>query len=71
MTDHGVRGVEDVEEPAADGGGHDVVLLAAGAGADPSQRQKHRQRRAHAEEVFHLRDKGVKTAFDKIPTGSN
>lgn len=36
QTDHRVRGVEDVEEPAADGGGHDVVLLAAGAGADPS-----------------------------------
>lgn len=57
MTDHGVCGVEDVEEPTADGGGHDVVLLAAGARADPSQRQKHGQRRAHAKEVFYLRDK--------------
>lgn len=70
MTDHGVRGVEDVEEPPADGGGHDVVLLAAGAGADPSQSQKHSQRRAHAKEVFHLRDKGAKTALDIIPMGS-
>lgn len=52
--------MEDVEEPAADGGGHDVVLLAAGARADPSQRQEHRQGRTHAKEVFHLRDEGGK-----------
>lgn len=49
--------MEDIEEPAADGGGKDVVLMAAGAGAYPSQGQEHRQRRAHAEEVFHLREK--------------
>ena len=56
-TDHRVCGMEDVEEPAADGGGQDVVLVAAGPRADPPQSQEHRQRRAHAEEVLHLRDK--------------
>lgn len=62
--------MEDVEEPAADGGGHDVVLLAAGAGADPSQRQEHRQGRTHAKEVFHLKDKGGKKILT-FPKGSN
>lgn len=67
MTDHRVCGVEDVEESTADGGGHDVVLLAAGAGADPSQRQKHCQWRAHAKEVLHLRDREAEMLFDMIP----
>lgn len=49
--------MEDIEEPAADGGGQDVVLVAAGAWADPSQRQEHGERRTHAEEVFHLGNK--------------
>lgn len=52
--------MEDVEEPAADGGGQDVVLVATGTRTDPSQSQEHRQRRTHAEEVFHLRDKRCK-----------
>lgn len=56
-TDHRVSRVEDIEEPAADGGGQDVVLVAAGARTDPPQGQEHRQRRTHAEEVFHLRHK--------------
>lgn len=58
--------MEDIEEPAADGGGQDVVLVAAGAWADPSQGQEHRQRRTHAEEVFHLRDKGVKNDINVL-----
>lgn len=55
---HRVCRVEDIEEPAADGGGQDVVLVAAGAGADSSQGQEHRQRRTHAEKVFHLKFEG-------------
>ena len=55
-TDHGVGGVEDVEEPAADGGGQDVVLLDAGAGSDAPEGQEHGQWRAHAEEVLHLEE---------------
>lgn len=51
--------MEDIEEPAADGGGQDVVLVAAGARADPSQGQENRQRRTHAEEVLHLKDKKI------------
>lgn len=53
-TDHRVCGMEDIKEPAADGGGQDVVLVAAGTGADASQGQEHRQRRTHAEKVLHL-----------------
>lgn len=49
--------MEDIEEPAADGGGQDVVLVAAAAWADPSQSQEHGQRRTHAEEVLHLHEK--------------
>lgn len=63
--------MEDVEEPAADGGGHDVVLLAAGARADPSQRQEHRQGRTHAKEVFHLRDKEGKKILTFAKGSSN
>lgn len=61
-TDHRICRMEDIEEPAANGGGQDVVLVAAGAGANPSQSQEHCQRRTHAEEVLHLTDgrcKGV------------
>ncbi len=66
-TDHRVCRVKYIEEPAADGGGQDVVLVAAGPRADPSQGQEHRQRRPHAEEVFHLRDGKCKdhTNFQK------
>lgn len=46
--------MEDIEESAADGGGQDVVLVAAAAWADPSQSQEHCQWRTHAEEVLHL-----------------
>lgn len=53
-TDHRVGGVEDVEEPAADGGGQDVVLVAVGARADPPEGQEHSKRRTHAEKVLHL-----------------
>lgn len=53
--------MEDIEEPTTDGSGQDVVLVAAGAWADPPQCQKHCQRRTHAKEVFHLRDKEEKT----------
>ena len=53
-TDHRVCGMEDVEEPAADGSGQDVVLMAAGTRADASQGQEHRQRRTHAEKVLYL-----------------
>lgn len=56
-TDHGVCGMEDVEEPPADGGGQDVVLVAADTRPDPSQSQEHGQRRTHAEEVLNLRQK--------------
>lgn len=55
--------MEDIEEPAADGGGQDVVLVAAGAWADPSEGQEHCQGRTHAEKVFHLGDKIVKTVL--------
>jgi len=46
--------MENIKQPAADGGGQDVVLVAAGTWADPSQSQEHSQRRAHAEEVLNL-----------------
>ena len=46
--------MEDVEEALADGLGQDVVLGAQDSGPDPAQRQEHRQRGAHAEEVLHL-----------------
>ena len=54
---HRVRGVEDVEEAAADGRGQDVVLVSTGPWTDPSEGQEHSQRRAHAEEVLNLQTK--------------
>lgn len=48
--------MEDIEEPAADGGGQDVVLVDTGTRADSSEGQKHSQRRTHAEEILYLRD---------------
>lgn len=56
--------MEDIEEPAADGGGQDMVLVTAGTRADPSKGQEHCQRRTHAEEVFHLRDKKGKDSIN-------
>jgi len=54
VAHHRVRGVEDVEEAFADGRGEDVALHAEVPRPNPSQRQEHRQRRAHAEEIFDL-----------------
>lgn len=49
--------MEYVEEAFADSSGEDVVLHTVTTRPDPPQRQEHRQRRAHAEEVLHLDQK--------------
>lgn len=54
-THHGVGGVEDVQEPTADGLGQEVVLAAVVPGTDPPQSQEHREWRPHAEEILNLK----------------
>lgn len=54
---HRVCGVEQVEEAFTDRCGEDVILHGVVSRPDPAKCQKNSQRRAHAEEVFHLTHK--------------
>lgn len=63
MSHHGVRGVEDVEEPLADGARQNVVLFSTVPWSNPSQGQEHCQGRAHTEEVLHLGKRKKQTPY--------